>query len=151
MTDEKDDLRYEVGYKRPPSANQFKPGQSGNRKGRPKGSLNFMTVIDQELNTVVPVRENGKSTKVSKKRIIAKQIVNKAAAGDLKASAILLNQARMNEQTQQLNGNPVSEVFAHEDQVVLTGILKRIRENLPGVTLAASEHSAADPDEGALS
>lgn len=27
---------YEVGYKRPPREHQFKPGQSGNPKGRPK-------------------------------------------------------------------------------------------------------------------
>lgn len=26
----------EVGYKKPPKASQFKPGQSGNPKGRPK-------------------------------------------------------------------------------------------------------------------
>lgn len=29
-----------AGYKRPPKATQFKPGQSGNRAGRPKGSHN---------------------------------------------------------------------------------------------------------------
>lgn len=29
-----------AGYKRPPKATQFKPGQSGNRAGRPKGSRN---------------------------------------------------------------------------------------------------------------
>jgi len=28
----------EVGYKRPPKATRFKPGQSGNPKGRPKGT-----------------------------------------------------------------------------------------------------------------
>jgi hypothetical protein len=27
---------YEIGYKKPPRKNQFKPGQSGNPKGRPK-------------------------------------------------------------------------------------------------------------------
>lgn len=29
-----------AGYKRPPKATQFKPGQSGNKAGRPKGSRN---------------------------------------------------------------------------------------------------------------
>jgi hypothetical protein len=32
MDDEK------VGYKRPPKATQFKPGKTGNARGRPKGS-----------------------------------------------------------------------------------------------------------------
>ena len=31
---------YEVGYGRPPSATRFQPGQSGNPKGRPKGTRN---------------------------------------------------------------------------------------------------------------
>ncbi len=33
---------YEVGYKRPPKHTQFKLGQSGNMKGRPKGTRNFL-------------------------------------------------------------------------------------------------------------
>ena len=38
-----------VGYKRPPRATQFKPGQSGNPKGRTKGSLNIANVLAQTL------------------------------------------------------------------------------------------------------
>ena len=40
---------YEVGYGKPPKSGQFKPGQSGNPKGRPKGAKNFKT----ELATVL--------------------------------------------------------------------------------------------------
>lgn len=32
----KDEKEYEVGYKKPPKNYQFKKGQSGNPKGRPK-------------------------------------------------------------------------------------------------------------------
>jgi hypothetical protein len=31
---------YEVGYGKPPKASRFAPGQSGNRRGRPKGARN---------------------------------------------------------------------------------------------------------------
>jgi hypothetical protein len=36
-----------VGYCRPPREHQFKPGQSGNPRGRPKGSRNRATIINQ--------------------------------------------------------------------------------------------------------
>ena len=29
---------YEVGYRKPPKHSQFKPGQSGNPNGRPRGA-----------------------------------------------------------------------------------------------------------------
>jgi hypothetical protein len=37
------------GYGKPPLHTRFKPGQSGNPRGRPKGSLNFTT----DLKTVL--------------------------------------------------------------------------------------------------
>jgi hypothetical protein len=40
---------YEVGDQRPPKHSRFKPGQSGNPRGRPKGSVNLRTRISQQL------------------------------------------------------------------------------------------------------
>ena len=37
--------QYKVGYKRPPVSTRFKPGSSGNPKGRPKGQRNFKTIM----------------------------------------------------------------------------------------------------------
>jgi hypothetical protein len=85
---------YEVGFGKPPRSTQFKPGQSGNPNGRPRGAKNFATAIEQELDTRVTVTENGRRRRISKREVIAKHLVNKAAGGDLKAIPLLLNEAR---------------------------------------------------------
>src|ERR1700687_1673760 len=92
---------YPIGYKKPPRHTQFKPGQSGNVKGRPKGTKNFATVLDKELRTKIEVTENGKRKKISKRDAIVKQTVNKAAAGDPKATVIVLNEVRPHESQNQ--------------------------------------------------
>lgn len=79
------------GYGKPPKRWQFKPGKSGNPKGRPKGSKNLATIFDEESKKVVAVREGGKVRKVAKRELAVAQITNKAAAGDLRAALAYFN------------------------------------------------------------
>ena len=39
----------QVGYGKPPKLTRFKPGQSGNPRGRPRGALNMATVLERTL------------------------------------------------------------------------------------------------------
>jgi len=79
---------YEVGDRRPPKHSQFKPGVSGNPKGRPKGSVNLRTQVTQQLRQTVTVTRNGRPVKMRKGELIALQIVDGAAKGDLKAALL---------------------------------------------------------------
>ena len=79
---------YEVGDRRPPKHSQFKPGVSGNPKGRPKGSVNLRTQVTQQLRRTVTVTRNGRPVKMRKGELIALQIVDGAAKGDLKAALL---------------------------------------------------------------
>lgn len=79
---------YEVGDKRPPKHSQFKPGVSGNPRGRPKGSVNLRSRVTQQLRQSVTVTRNGRSVKMRKGDLIALQIVDAAAKGDLKAAML---------------------------------------------------------------
>src|SRR5256885_15907693 len=78
-------MAYEIGYRRPPESGRFKKGKSGNPRGRPKGSANFLTILQQELGQSIVVNENGKKKTITRMQAIVKRIVAGALQGDLKA------------------------------------------------------------------
>lgn len=96
MNQRKHEEKDPVGYKKPPRHTQFKPGQSGNPKGRPKKAATLPDVLSKELRTRVPIVNNGKRKKVSLLVAIMKQHLNKAANGDAKAAAMVLNLIKEN-------------------------------------------------------
>jgi hypothetical protein len=54
--------------------------------GRPKGSVNLRTRVTRQLRQTVTVTRNGRQVKMPKADLIALQIVDLAAKGDLKAA-----------------------------------------------------------------
>jgi len=85
---------YEVGYGKPPRHTRFKKGQSGNPRGRPKGSKNLTTLLGEALNEPVIVAENGGRRKITMREAIIKQLVKRSATADLRAIKILLDMVR---------------------------------------------------------
>ncbi len=81
---------YSVGYGNPPRRSQFKPGQSGNPKGRRKAARGTQAIIDAELNSRVPIIEGGRRRTITKRELLAKQLVKKAIEGDPKAVAAIM-------------------------------------------------------------
>jgi hypothetical protein len=79
-----------VGKGRPPTATRFKPGQSGNRKGRPKGSKNAQSLAKTELNRKVVVTVNGRKRSMTVAEIASRRLGDKAMAGDAKAFSFLI-------------------------------------------------------------
>ena len=85
-----DDPPYKVGYGRPPQHTRFEKGRSGNPTGRPKGAKSLATLLGEALDRRVVVTENGKRRVITKREIIVAQLVDKSAAADLRAMALLL-------------------------------------------------------------
>ena len=80
---------FPVGYKKPPVHSRFKPGRSGNPRGRPKKSTVGFELV-QELNRSITIRENGTEQKATKAAALAKSLVARALGGDMRAVAHLI-------------------------------------------------------------
>lgn len=78
-----------VGYGKPPKEHRFKPGQSGNPKGRKKASRGLKTDLQAELDGTIAIRINGEPVKGTRQRLFVKALATRAAFGDLKAASIL--------------------------------------------------------------
>jgi uncharacterized protein DUF5681 len=85
----KKDTEYEVGYGRPPRHTQFQKGRSGNARGRPRGARSVKGLLREELREKIAVNENGRRRKVTKVRVIVKQVVTKALRGDHRSIQLL--------------------------------------------------------------
>ena len=86
--------KYEVGYGKPPNHTQFKKGQSGNPRGRPKGSRNFSTDVRATLKARVGLTGDGKRKTVSTQLATLLQLRKKALSGDARALDRMIELAR---------------------------------------------------------
>jgi hypothetical protein len=74
------------GYGKPPLNSRFKPGQSGNPSGRPKGAVSFRSDFAAELAELV---SEGRTT-YTKSRAIVKKMVSEAMSGDTRAAMAVI-------------------------------------------------------------
>jgi hypothetical protein len=81
-----DDRRsYEVGYGKPPVATRFKPGQSGNPRGRPKAAKGLKTMVRETLTQKVAVRTGAGEKKMSRMEAVLHKTIELAMKGNARA------------------------------------------------------------------
>lgn len=88
---DKESKDYEVGYGRPPKEYQFKPGTSGNYKGRPKKKSDFRSDLAEIIEKEVPVNINGQYVTMSTRKAALQVLIAKALKGENTALKILIN------------------------------------------------------------
>ncbi len=81
---------YEVGYGRPPRETRFRPGHSGNPRGRPKKPKSIQERFERELARKVAVRDDGRVRKIPKIDLWVRRVIADAIKGSHQASRILI-------------------------------------------------------------
>jgi len=117
-----------VGYKRPPKHTQFKSGQSGNPRGRPRGTRNLATDLKEELQEKILVTEGGKQRETTKQRAMIKSLLAKALKGDVRAIGVLLKQIEDLEQTTSPATEPAA--LSVDDNNILNDFRAQLLEEL---------------------
>jgi len=139
----RDDDDYEVGYGRPPKHTRFQKGQSGNPKGRPKGSRNFATELEEVLEAPVPVTENGVKIHVSSRQAAIYRLREMAFNGGIGAMREFLALAREFEAARAAT-QAERRLTCDEDEI-LDRFIAEIRE---GGEVSAGEDGATDDPNG---
>ncbi|MBR3511197.1 MAG: hypothetical protein IKN73_04005 [Alphaproteobacteria bacterium] len=128
---------YEIGYARPPKSTRFKPGQSGNPKGRKKGSMNLDTILMKALDAKITVETPAGTKRITKKEAIAMRLVNKAAMGDPKSIQTLLPWMSKVEERNKLIAQKLEDV-TEQDDMIIKGFIDGIRTNNAATSTASN-------------
>jgi hypothetical protein len=83
-----------IGYKRPPKSTQFKPGQSGNPKGRPRQKKQSALQTIEEMfvsimNEIVEVAEDGRRKRINKMELLLRSVLAQGFKGHNASMKIL--------------------------------------------------------------
>jgi hypothetical protein len=90
---------YEVGYAKPPIEHRFRPGQSGNPSGRPKGAKNKLSTELEKIQATfkkicgerVPIRKGNQVIRMPKMDYILHSAVDKAAKGHVGMTRLVIS------------------------------------------------------------
>ncbi|MGE0736632.1 MAG: DUF5681 domain-containing protein [Alphaproteobacteria bacterium] len=121
---------YAVGRGKPPQHTRFRPGQSGNPRGRPKGTRNLATDLEEELRRKIVIKEGNETKTVSKQQALVTSLVNNGIKGDSRALGHLLGfVARVIHHAEE-RGEEIA--LDKNDQLIIKRFMKRNSKSSPG-------------------
>lgn len=125
---EKQPREHDVGYGKPPEETRFKPGQSGNPKGRPKGAKGFRSIVREALSTGVTVHRDGATENVSAMEALILKLLTKGMAGEPRAMDKLIELARAYDDEEAADA--AEDRLSEDDAAILARFKDRLRDDL---------------------
>ena len=102
----------------------WKPGESGNKKGRPKGSKNEATIWKEIMRLKIPMQIGGKLMDVTIQEGIQYRVANDALKGNVKSAGFVLNRIAGTADVADTN-------MTEDDLAVLKAYKRRIKKETP--------------------
>ena len=121
MSTQSDDA-HGIGYMRPPKTHQFRPGQSGNPAGRPKGIRSFAADVRDELAALVSYGIGEQKVEITKQRLLVKNLIASALAGDTRAVAAITSYGL---RTRGDDDDQAEQAEAPEDREIMQAVAAR--------------------------
>ena len=119
---------YAVGYGKPPSTSRFRPGQSGNVKGRPRGRKNLKTLIKQAMTATITVQEGTSGRQVTKlEGVVLRQLQNALKGNDRSAMAVIKMATEMGFLEDASHTNSAEDDLTVSDERILKELFARRR------------------------
>jgi hypothetical protein len=103
----------DVGYGRPPEHSKLKPGQTANRRGRPRGARGRKQVVREIAGETHVVVEGGKRQRRTTLDLVLLMLRNRAAEGDVRAFQ-LYHELHQQYAPQELSDKPRGTVIVPE-------------------------------------
>jgi Family of unknown function (DUF5681) len=123
-----DSQKSTVGYGRPPVATRFKPGTSGNPKGRPKGCKNLKTLIREAMTASIAIQEGEKTRRVSRLEGVVLRQLQSALRGSDKAAMAVVKMALQLGFLQD-SGEAGEVALSRDEEQILSELIARTRKD----------------------
>ncbi len=118
-----DDGEDKAGDRPPRRDTRFRPGQSGNPRGRPKRDRALSALVERALGEKVEAKENGRRRRITKLEATVKQLVNRAASGDQRATQFVF---ALLDGDQTRHAPPTAERPKEGDAMVVAELVRRL-------------------------
>lgn len=136
-----------VGYGRPPVHTRFKPGESGNRRGRPKGSKSIESICRSLLSRKVTVQDGNGRRSVPVLEAILLASSQRAIRGDNRAAKLIIE---LGQRAAEATASEEPGATPAQDKALVAAYLARMMspaEPMTSPTSHADEEGNGDADD----